>query len=94
MIYVWIHSNIARLADNKMNWEFHPKKSETSLFEVLNSTLFAHPNLLFGIIDETGLVRRHINVYVDNIDIKKLNNLQTLLKDNCEVSVFTAVSGG
>jgi sulfur-carrier protein len=94
MINIWIHSNIARLAHGKMNWSFEPKNLETPVSEVLQNAFASEKNLYFGIIDETGKLRKHINIYKGNIDIKSLDGLKSIINDNDEINIFTAVSGG
>jgi molybdopterin synthase sulfur carrier subunit len=41
-----------------------------------------------------GKVRRFVNVYVNDEDIRYLNNLDTPVKDGDEVSIIPAVAGG
>jgi MoaD family protein len=43
---------------------------------------------------ENGKVRRFVNVYVNDEDIRYLNNLDTAVKDGDEVSIIPAVAGG
>ena len=94
MINVWIHSNIARLANNKLDWEFEPENEQTSLYEILKNIFANERNLFFGIIDETGVVRKHINIFIGDTNIKDLEGLNTSIKDGGDVSIFTAISGG
>jgi MoaD family protein len=43
---------------------------------------------------ENGQVRRFINVYLNDEDIRYLDNLATAVKDGDEVSIIPAVAGG
>ena len=43
---------------------------------------------------ENGQVRRFVNVYVNNEDIRYLDNLATAVKDGDEVAIIPAVAGG
>ena len=45
-------------------------------------------------LDETGAVRRFVNVYVNEEDIRFLQNQQTKLKDGDEISIIPAIAGG
>jgi MoaD family protein len=45
-------------------------------------------------IFENGQVRRFVNVYVNDEDIRYLDNLNTVVKDGDEVSIIPAVAGG
>ena len=46
------------------------------------------------LVDEKGEVRRFVNVYVNEEDIRFLNNQQTPLKDGDEISIIPAIAGG
>ncbi len=43
---------------------------------------------------ENGQVRRFVNIYVNDEDIRYLDNLQTAVKDGDEISIIPAVAGG
>jgi len=43
---------------------------------------------------ENGQVRRFVNVYLNDEDIRYLDNLNTALKDGDVVSIVPAVAGG
>jgi MoaD family protein len=45
-------------------------------------------------IFENGQVRRFVNVYLNDEDIRYLDNLKTAVKDGDEVSIIPAVAGG
>jgi molybdopterin synthase sulfur carrier subunit len=49
---------------------------------------------LFERVFENGQVRRFINIYVNDEDIRYLDNLQTGLKDGDSLSIIPAVAGG
>ena len=46
------------------------------------------------ILDEAGGLRRFVNVYVGNDDVRFLDNLDTATPDGTQVSVIPAVAGG
>ena len=52
------------------------------------------PGIQERLVDEAGAVRRFVNVYVNEEDIRFLQNLQTPLKDGDEVSIIPAIAGG
>ena len=43
---------------------------------------------------DNGQVRRFVNVYLNDEDIRYLDNLDTAVKDGDEVSIIPAVAGG
>jgi molybdopterin synthase sulfur carrier subunit len=53
-----------------------------------------YPGIQDRLVDESGAVRRFVNVYVNEEDIRFLENLQTPLKDGDEVSIIPAIAGG
>ncbi len=53
-----------------------------------------YPGMKDRICDETGKVRRFVNVYLNEEDIRFLNQEQTSLKDGDEISIVPAIAGG
>ena len=53
-----------------------------------------YPGIKERLIDESGTVRRFVNVYVNEEDIRFLDNQQTKLKDGDEISIIPAIAGG
>ena len=53
-----------------------------------------YPGIKDRLVDETGEVRRFVNVYVNEEDIRFLQNQQTPLKDGDEISIIPAIAGG
>ena len=53
-----------------------------------------HPLLHRSVCDETGAVRRHINVFINTNHTRDRNGLDTPLTPGDEVSILPAVSGG
>ena len=52
------------------------------------------PGLRERLVDEAGELRRFINIYVNQEDIRFLENRATVLKDGDEVSIVPAIAGG
>lgn len=53
-----------------------------------------YPGIKERLLDEQGAVRRFVNVYVNEEDIRFLQNQQTPLKDGDEISIIPAIAGG
>jgi molybdopterin synthase sulfur carrier subunit len=53
-----------------------------------------YPGIKERLTDEAGAVRRFVNVYVNEEDIRFLQNQQTPLRDGDEVSIIPAIAGG
>jgi molybdopterin synthase sulfur carrier subunit len=52
------------------------------------------PSLYRNICDETGSVRRHLNVFVNSSHMREREGLDTRLSPGDVVTILTAVSGG
>ena len=53
-----------------------------------------HPVFDRRVRDETGALRRHVNVYVDGEEVRRLSGLQTPVPADAEVMVVQSVAGG
>lgn len=53
----------------------------------------AHPGMRDRLLDEKG-VRRFVNVYVGDEDIRFLDGLETAVEDGTEISIVPAIAGG
>lgn len=53
-----------------------------------------HPGIKERIMDDSGKVRRFVNVYVNGDDIRFLKNVDTALKDGDNISIVPAIAGG
>jgi molybdopterin synthase sulfur carrier subunit len=53
-----------------------------------------YPGVKERLLDEAGQVRRFVNVYVQEEDIRFLQNQETPLKDGDEISIIPAIAGG
>jgi molybdopterin synthase sulfur carrier subunit len=54
----------------------------------------SYPGIKERICDETGKIRRFVNVYVNGDDIRFLQNLETSLKEGDNISIVPAIAGG
>ena len=66
----------------------------TNLRAVLEELERRHPALHRSICDETGAVRRHINLFVNTNHMRDCNGIDTPLDPGDVVTIMTAVSGG
>ena len=53
-----------------------------------------YPGIKERLVDDKGEVRRFVNAYVNEEDIRFLQNQQTPLKDGDEISIIPAIAGG
>ena len=66
----------------------------TTIGEVLESLDGNYPGLKDRICDEQGNVRRFVNVYLNDEDIRFLDEKATAVKDGDEISIIPAIAGG
>lgn len=62
--------------------------------EVLKSLEAAYPGFAERLFDESGKLRRFVNVFVADEDIRFLDGLDTPVADGATVSIVPAVAGG
>jgi sulfur-carrier protein len=65
-----------------------------TLSEVIAGLDAAYPGIAGRILDDTGKLRRFINVYVGDTDVRLAEGLQTEVPAGTAVSVIPAVAGG
>ena len=65
-----------------------------TLATVLAGLETAHPGFRERLFDDQGELRRFVNVFVDDEDIRFLDGVNTDVKDGATVSIVPAVAGG
>ncbi len=68
--------------------------SASSIRTALEQIERLHPALYRSVCDETGAVRRHVNLFVNNDDMRDREGLDTALVSGDVVTIMPAVSGG
>lgn len=66
----------------------------TTLAEVIDHLDEHYPGIKARILDEQGRIRRFVNVYVGNDDVRFSDELATSTPDGAKVAVIPAVAGG
>lgn len=61
---------------------------------VLDAVVAAHPAVGRRVRDETGAVRRHVNVFVGADNVRRLDDVDTVVPEGVELTLLPAVSGG
>ncbi len=62
--------------------------------ELLTSLERQHPGVKERICDDQGKVRRFVNIFVNEEDVRFLQGDQTPVKDGDDVSIIPAIAGG
>ncbi len=68
--------------------------SAVNVGELIEKLESQFPGIKDRLCDEKGEVRRFINLYVNNEDIRFLDGTDTALKDDDIVSIIPAIAGG
>lgn len=65
-----------------------------NIAELLESLEQSCPGIKARLCDQQGQLRRFVNFYVNNEDIRFLDGTSTPLQDGDEVSIIPAIAGG
>jgi molybdopterin converting factor small subunit len=91
-VQVLLPGVLATLAGGAKHLHLQPEGP--TLADLLDALAAEHPMLARRIRDETGQVRRFVNVYVDGDDVRFEQGLATPVRDGAEVQVLPSVAGG
>ena len=68
--------------------------SAASVRDALEELERLHPSIHRSICDETGRLRRHINLFVNSSLMRERQGLETVLESGDVITILPAVSGG
>jgi sulfur-carrier protein len=91
-VQVLLPGALASLAGGARHLDVEPAGG--TLADLLDALAAQHPLLARRIRDETGQVRRFVNVYVDGDDVRFEGGLAAAVRDGAEVQVLPSVAGG
>jgi molybdopterin converting factor small subunit len=66
----------------------------TTVAEALDSLWQRHLGLRDRVVNEQGKLRQHVNIFLNDENVRRLQLLETALPENCEITILPAVSGG
>jgi molybdopterin synthase sulfur carrier subunit len=66
----------------------------STLAEVLDNLEANHGGIKARVLDDAGEIRRFVNVYVGNDDVRFLEGLASQTPDGIQISIIPAVAGG
>ena len=67
--------------------------SGVTVADVIDDLELKHPGMKERLLDSKG-VRRFVNLYLGDEDVRFLDGLQTSVKDGDELSIVPAIAGG
>jgi molybdopterin synthase sulfur carrier subunit len=91
---VTAHVRIPTILRTYTGGESEVTAAGTTLSEVLDDLDANYAGIKGRILDDNGELRRFVNVYVGNDDVRFLDNLATPTPDGAQISVIPAVAGG
>lgn len=65
-----------------------------TVIEALTNAVEKYPALKTQVFDSDGKLRRHINVFVNDENVRDLKGLNTKLKDDDRITLLASISGG
>ena len=68
--------------------------AEDTLASVLEALEAAAPGIRARVLDDAGALRRFVNVYVDDDDVRFTDGLATPTPAGAKISIIPAVAGG
>jgi sulfur-carrier protein len=89
-VKVRIPTPLRKLTNNEELVEVAPG----TVAEAFSELQSRYPGIKDRLLDESGAVRRFVNVYVNEEDIRFLQNQQTPIKAGDEISIIPAIAGG
>ncbi|HSO11154.1 MAG TPA: MoaD/ThiS family protein [Anaerolineales bacterium] len=85
-----VSSVISYYTDKKTHFEV----SGATALEAVQSAAETYPQLKFHVFDKDGNLRRHINLFVNDVHVKELNGNETEVGENDVVRILAAAAGG
>ena len=85
-----IPSALQKFVDNKLKIEV----PGDNVREAINNLIKAHGGLKEHLFDEQGRIRSFVNIYLNDEDVRFLNQLDTALKEGDVLSILPALAGG
>lgn len=89
-VKVRIPTPLQKLTQNKAEVDVQAKNVK----DLLDTLERQYPGIRERLCDESGRVRRFVNIYLNEEDIRFLKQESTPLKDGDEVSIVPAIAGG
>jgi len=66
----------------------------TRLGDALEILWRQHPGLRDRVVNEQGNLRQHVNIFLNEDNVRRKQMLDTAVPENCEITILPSVSGG
>ncbi len=70
------------------------ESAATTVGEALDSLWRQHLGLRDRVLNEQGNLRPHVNIFLNDDNVRRKELLETNLPENCEITILPSVSGG
>jgi sulfur-carrier protein len=68
--------------------------SGSTAIEAVQNAVEKYPQLKFHVFDKDGNLRRHIQLFVNDVNVKELNGIETEVGEQDIVRILAAAAGG
>jgi sulfur-carrier protein len=89
-----VHVRIPTILRNYTDGASEVTAEGTTLTEVLDDLEANHTGIRARILDDAGELRRFVNVYIGNDDVRFIEGLASPTPDGTKISIIPAVAGG
>ena len=89
-ITVHVPTPLRKLTGNKAEVEI----DASTVGELVENLEVSFAGIKEKLVDENGEIRRYVNIYVNDEDIRFLDGAETQVKDGDSVTIVPAIAGG
>ena len=89
-IFCSIPASLREYTSNKKIIKLKAETIKSMIFKINEN----HPGFKDQVMDETDTLRRFLNIYINDEDIRFIHAENTKLRDGDKVQIITAVAGG
>ena len=89
-VTVHVPTPLRKLTDNQAELQIEAG----TVGELVDNLESAHPGLKEKLLDESGEIRRYVNIFINEEDIRFLDGKGSELEDADSVSIVPAIAGG
>ena len=91
---VIIPSPLRNLTNGERKVNIEVDNNMPSIENIILALNNLYPGILGKILDEQNQLHKYVNIFIDGEDVRYLHGVNTLIKDNDEISIVPAVAGG
>ena len=91
---VIIPSPLRNLTNGERKVNLEVDNNVPSIENIILALNNLYPGILGKILDDQNQLHKYVNIFIDGEDVRYLDGINTLIKDNDEISIVPAVAGG